>query len=162
MSKYPKKNPPHPPFNLTSSIENRPCGLTCCCWDWWPWASACPPSPRAKTPACWSGGTARSRSSSCPSVKRRKDGRAVSRRGLAATAERTFRNAPRAHSPRGEAGWGSCDPRRRCGCWRTGRWKWAKLRSRWNCSPARPEMPVWTQGGTFITRVITVFTADYS
>lgn len=46
--------------------------LTCCCWDWWPWASACLPFPQAKTPACWNEGTAQSRSSSCPSVKKRK------------------------------------------------------------------------------------------
>lgn len=46
--------------------------LTCCCWDWWPWASACHPSPQAKTPACWNVGTAQLHSSSCPSVRGKK------------------------------------------------------------------------------------------
>lgn len=160
MSKYPKKNPPHPPFNLTSSIENRPCGLTCCCWDWWPWASACPPSPRAKTPACWSGGTARSRSSSCPSVKRRKDGRAVSRRGLAATAERTVATCTLTSG----------------GSWLRKLWSAAKVRMlpHWPMEVGKASISLKLQssssrdaslntgGGTFITRVITVFTADYS
>lgn len=52
--------------------------LTCCCSDWWLWASACRPSPPAKTPACWSAGTARLSSSSCPSVKDTQDVQAKS------------------------------------------------------------------------------------
>lgn len=49
-------------------LRSRLVRLTCCCWDWWPWASACRPSPPAGTPACWNEGTTQLHSSNYPSA----------------------------------------------------------------------------------------------
>lgn len=65
----------------------------------------------------------------------------------------------RARLPRGEAGRGSCDLRRRCGCRRTGRWRRATLQSHWSCSQVHQAQSACSEGAlmSWFNEVRTVY-----